>query len=263
MIFYIIYKEDNSYVQLAYWALLVSIGYSCQTWILKKQQGSLSSKQNGLLIISIIALLLSVPFLAFTYFVRYKSTCYGGNGQQCYSLARQRNREIDFSVLVGIIYKNPTVYYLESACRNEVYEACVDLIREFGNDIDIEQIRSAYKFASTYNKADLFHFSKFELRQKNTAVAETIAKESCEIAKDNQGCMLWGSLLVEKGEKPKGINVLKLACNSNSVDACNLLYAFYKENGTTEESALYLKRLCSLGNSKACEMLEGNEALPH
>ena len=72
------------------------------------------------------------------------------------------------------------------------------------NKIEVERIRNAYRSAVKYNKADLYHFARFELRQKNNIVAEKMAKESCEELKNNKGCMLWGSLLVEKDEKQKG-----------------------------------------------------------
>ena len=256
--FYVIYKEENLSVQLSYWALIISLGYICHFVVLIKQQLPLTVKHKSLFGLSLVSLIIAVPFLLFTFFVRYQATCIGGNGSKCYALARESARKA-VPVAFGSSYEEDVAHYLELACRYDVYEACADLIKNFENKIEVERIRDAFRSAVKYNKADLYHFARFELRQKNNIVAEKMAKESCEVLKNNNGCMLWGSLLVEKDEKQKGLQILDSACNATSDDACNLLFAYYKENNSREESLKYLARSCHLLSQKACDLLRGEE----
>ena len=200
--------------------------------------------KKKMIIISAISLVVFI--IGFSAYGKFKTTCFGGNGQACYeqSISYAKHRLLPEAESYAI-----------KACSLKVHEACIQYAKLASEKGELVQARNYYYQACKLHKVGCRESMKFEISQDNIEDALAMSGLACHEDKDPVACYYLGVIKFKQEDYGLGSELMKGSCEHQVGEACYFLAAFHKERKDRDAYLYYLNEACELGLNQACTLM--------
>lgn len=202
-------------------------------------------KKIIILSIGIVALVTGIAL--YNFYVSYKNSCFGGNGNDCYA------KSLHYA---SLNMPDTAALSAKEACKLGVYEGCLDYGDYQNAKGVISESREYLERACELNKSVCYKMAVLEYSLGETDKAIKLSSKLCNEHEDPDGCMVLGGILVSSSNPYEGISYLSVACKKGRGEACFMLATHYSNIDDRKSYKHYLSEACDLDLRKACQRLD-------
>lgn len=199
------------------------------------------NKKKWIILVSSVMVL--VLIIGINGYQKYKESCFGGNGQDCYikSLKYEKFQLIPEAESFAL-----------KACHLGTYEGCLLYANGALKKGDINLVREYLFQACKLNKGGCHVSMNFEITQNNLKDALTMSGLACNEENDPIACFYLGVIKIKQEDHGTGLNLLRKSCDRQVADACYYLAGYNFDRKDLDGCLYYLNEGCKLGHEMSC-----------